>query len=91
MPTTDITELHDHYARNAQARGHAPTCRKVTDERNWPTIMGRPPCTCPAGPEPSPAGDLRERPVRCQAAGCATMTWNASGRCSDHLGGVAPW
>jgi hypothetical protein len=39
-------ELHDHYARNAKACGHAATCRKVTDNINWPTISGRPPCTC---------------------------------------------
>lgn len=45
-------DLHDHYARNARAVGHSDECRKVTDVRNWPTIMGRSPCTC--GREPGP-------------------------------------
>jgi hypothetical protein len=51
-------ELHDHYARNALARGHAPGCPVVTGAGgrvwtgvpvNWPTIFGRPACTCPRG------------------------------------------
>lgn len=48
--------LHDHYARNARSQGHADTCQKVvglwTTNKgvgvNWPTIMGRPQCTCGA-------------------------------------------
>lgn len=39
-------ELHDWYARNARARGHADDCRLVTEPRNWPTMFGRPRCTC---------------------------------------------
>jgi hypothetical protein len=41
-----VTTLHDHYARNALACGHAETCEKVTAEINWPTLLGRPACTC---------------------------------------------
>lgn len=43
------TELHAHYARGAIACGHAPTCRKVTANVNWPTIMGRATCDCGRG------------------------------------------
>ena len=47
---TDLTdrerELHDWYARNARARGHAETCDLVTEPRNWPTMFDRPRCTC---------------------------------------------
>lgn len=42
-------ELHEHYARNAKARGHEATCDKVTVFRNWPTLLGRPACTCGHG------------------------------------------
>lgn len=40
-------ELHTHYASNALAVGHEPDCSKVTTARNWPTMFGRPDCTCP--------------------------------------------
>lgn len=39
-------EEHAHYARNARARGHAETCAKITTPVNWPTLFGRPACTC---------------------------------------------
>lgn len=44
--TSTDRELHDHYASNAKATGHAGDCALVTADRNWPTIMGRPACTC---------------------------------------------
>lgn len=44
-----LIELHNHYARNALARGHAEDCALVTEFGNWPNIMGRPACTCPRG------------------------------------------
>lgn len=50
---TTLEKLHEHYARNARARGHAEGCAVVTGDRvwdgvavNWPTIFGRPSCTC---------------------------------------------
>lgn len=49
MTTTDEQrhqELHDHYASNAIARGHAADCDLVTTPINWPTICGRPICSC---------------------------------------------
>jgi hypothetical protein len=52
--------LHRHYARNAAACGHRPTCEKVTADRNWPTIMGRPRCTC--GQESSVAALIEAQP-----------------------------
>lgn len=39
-------ELHDHYAKNSLAVGHSPLCEKVVAGRNWPTMVGRPDCTC---------------------------------------------
>ena len=39
-------EVHDHYAKNAKAYGHDEKCEKVTAWVNWPTILGRPTCTC---------------------------------------------
>jgi hypothetical protein len=47
--TQATTTLHDHYANNALACGHAPTCQKVTLERNWPTIVSHPVCDCGHG------------------------------------------
>lgn len=38
--------MHTHYASNALAQGHAETCARVTTPRNWPTMLGRPDCTC---------------------------------------------
>lgn len=46
-------ELHDHYARRAIALGHAPGCALVTTERNWPTIMRGPACSCGIAAPPS--------------------------------------
>jgi hypothetical protein len=46
METPLSQELHDHYARNAIARGHAVDCALVVAFRNWPTICVRPECTC---------------------------------------------
>jgi hypothetical protein len=40
---------HDHYASNAKARGHTPKCLLVTKAINWPTIAGRPACSCGKG------------------------------------------
>ena len=45
---------HDHMARNARSRGHAENCDKVAGHWttaqgvgvNWPTMLGRPACTC---------------------------------------------
>lgn len=42
----DAARLHTHYASNAQACGHEATCALVTTPVNWPTLMGRPECTC---------------------------------------------
>ena len=47
-------KLHDHYASNARARGHKDTCQLVVGhwttksgvDVNWPTLNGRPVCTC---------------------------------------------
>lgn len=50
MTTSPNPELHDHYASNAKARGHAATCEKVTRPVNWPTLFrGTVPCTCGHG------------------------------------------
>lgn len=43
-------ELHVHYASNALVGGHAADCDKVTTAINWPTILGRPSCTCGRAP-----------------------------------------
>lgn len=43
-------EQHEHYAKNSIACGHATTCAKVTTPVNWPTLFGRPACTCAKGP-----------------------------------------
>jgi hypothetical protein len=42
-------ELHEHYASNARACGHADDCLKVTLPVNWPTLWGKPLCTCGRG------------------------------------------
>lgn len=42
-------ELHDHYAGNALVCGHDPSCAKVVDRVNWPTIMGTGRCSCGRG------------------------------------------
>lgn len=52
-------ETHAHYARNAIACGHKETCAKVTTPVNWPTLFGRPGCTCGKG-EPKWATDQAE-------------------------------
>lgn len=43
--------LHAFYAGQARESGHAEDCRKITDERNWPTLFraNRTPCTCGLG------------------------------------------
>lgn len=46
---TRAEELHAHYAANAIATGHAADCAMVTADENWPTIKGRPSCTCRVG------------------------------------------
>lgn len=48
-----------HWARNARTRGHAETCEMVAGfwttvhgvPVNWPTLYGRPDCTCGREPE----------------------------------------
>lgn len=40
--------LHNHYASNALAQGHAASCEKVTASRNWPRLGRRVRCTCAA-------------------------------------------
>lgn len=42
----EALSLHEHYARNALARGHSSECELVTANVNWPTMLGRPACTC---------------------------------------------
>jgi hypothetical protein len=48
MMTEREQMLHDHYASNAKARGHGESCDLVAVDHNWPTILGRPRCTCKA-------------------------------------------
>lgn len=37
---------HDHYASNSKAQGHTSACALVTAPINWPTLAGRPACSC---------------------------------------------
>ena len=41
--------LHNHYAANATVAGHEASCKMVTEYVNWPTMSGRPACTCRVG------------------------------------------
>lgn len=58
---------HDHYAKNALATGHEPTCEMVVGAWttaqgvavNWPTLRGRPDCTCGKKDELNEAEDER--------------------------------
>lgn len=44
-----LTFLHNHYAANAVVAGHEASCAMVTTFVNWPTMSGRPACTCRVG------------------------------------------
>lgn len=56
VSTQHLQSVHDHYASNARTAGHAETCEKIVGHWttkdgigvNWPTLNGRPRCTCGA-------------------------------------------